>query len=412
MSQGKRATPSSITPAQNLEQIHITMRALVPVIKNATEAKTHLLTKGWIFAGEEISMETLARTLFALVAEQSAKLPPTTANPILAVAYLLTECNELQTKTNLTTAITKHLLDSLLHITTDIHTRLENHLQVVNESNKTHLELTKKLLTTQEKLEETTEKVNTNAKTYSQAAATAPTPHPPQPTTTHAQLQIRNRAEIRQRQVLINFIRTEGMELDNLNEDTLARKALDALNTTWAAKSDPKPPLPKLKASILLRTGSLLLELDSPTAANWLKGDQTRDTFLANIGNGANIQNRSYQVITQFVPVQFHPEDPDYLRQFESFDNLDPHTILKAEWIKPIRDPRPNQKVATMRVYYKDTASANKTLSKGASILNKHITPKKPKKEPIRCLHCQRFGHSAETADMKLLPAVDVRTRM
>ena len=46
-----------------------------------------------------------------------------------------------------------------------------------------------------------------------------------------------------------------------------------------------------------------------------------------------------------------------------------------------------------MRVFHKDAKSANKVLSEGASIFNKRTIPKKPKKEPIRCLHCQRFGH-------------------
>ena len=37
--------------------------------------------------------------------------------------------------------------------------------------------------------------------------------------------------------------------------------------------------------------------------------------------------------------------------------------------------------------------SANKILKEGVSILNRRIVPKKPKKEPIRCMRCQRFGH-------------------
>ena len=40
-----------------------------------------------------------------------------------------------------------------------------------------------------------------------------------------------------------------------------------------------------------------------------------------------------------------------------------------------------------------DPSSANKILKEGASILNRCIVPKKPKKEPIRCMRCQRFGH-------------------
>ena len=49
--------------------------------------------------------------------------------------------------------------------------------------------------------------------------------------------------------------------------------------------------------------------------------------------------------------------------------------------------------VATLRIHFKDAVSANTILRDGASIFNKRTSPKKPKKEPIRCLKCQKYGH-------------------
>ena len=49
--------------------------------------------------------------------------------------------------------------------------------------------------------------------------------------------------------------------------------------------------------------------------------------------------------------------------------------------------------MATLRLSIRDPVTANKILKEGASILNRRIVPNKPKKEPIRCLCCQRFGH-------------------
>jgi hypothetical protein len=155
----------------------------------------------------------------------------------------------------------------------------------------------------------------------------------------------------------------------------------------------PQTPLPKLKSTILLRKGGLLLELDTSESAVWLKEASPRTSFLTNVGSGANINDRSYQVIAQFVPVQFDPTDPGQIQQFEAFNNLESQSILKAEWIKPIKDRKPLQRVATLRIFLRDAASANKILKAGAHIYNKRITPKKPKREPIRCLRCQRFGH-------------------
>src|SRR6202000_2388509 len=119
---------------------------------------------------------------------------------------------------------------------------------------------------------------------------------------------------------------------------------------------------PKLKSAILLRTGSLLIELDTAKAADWLKEEAPCDTFLANLGSGANIKNRTYQIIAHFVPIQFNPEDDDHLHKFEVFNSLKPSSLLKAEWIKPIKDCKPNQKVATLRMLICDPATVNKIL--------------------------------------------------
>ena len=115
----------------------------------------------------------------------------------------------------LTNTVTKHLLDSLIPITTNIQIKLEKHLEAVLESNKTHEALNEKLQPMQEKLKVTSQKVTTGTKTYSQAASSTPLPPTPPPhnpphtsqpsDTTLAQIQIRNREEIKSRQVLINF---------------------------------------------------------------------------------------------------------------------------------------------------------------------------------------------------------------
>ena len=128
---------------------------------------------------------------------------------------------------------------------------------------------------------------------------------------------------------------------------------------------------------MLLRNGGLLLELDRSEAAGWLCNDANRTKILENIGSGASIKNRTYQVIVQFIPVQFEPQDDVALRQFEVSNDLQPNSTLKAEWIKPVEDWRENQRVAMARFYFKDAESANSILSKGAYIQGKKVVPKK-----------------------------------
>jgi hypothetical protein len=112
-----------------------------------------------------------------------------------------------------------------------------------------------------------------------------------------------------------------------------------------------------------------------------------------NIGSGACIKDRTYQIILQFVPTIFDPSNNLQLRQYEEQNGIAPNTVLKAEWIKLVNDRTPTQKVATLRTYHRDAGSANKVLSSGAYISGKRAIPKKPKREPIRCLFCQKYGH-------------------
>ena len=178
-----------------------------------------------------------------------------------------------------------------------------------------------------------------------------------------------------------------------MNEATLSRKAADSLRTTWATTTTVKPTEAKLKLVTLLRNGGLLLELNSPEMAQWLRSTDIIDRFLEGIGSGASIKNRTYQVIVSFTSILFNPEEDEQVREYEEHNNIRPNSIVKAEWIKPISERRAGQKVATLRMYHKDAESANSILKNGAYIFNKRVEPKRPRKEPIRCLKCQRFGH-------------------
>ena len=160
MSCSHQTSSRTITPNHTLEQTHVAMQAIAPAIKSASDAKAHLYKKGWAFLGKEITHETLARTLFAVITDN--KITPALANPILSVAYLITKKLKESATLNITTAITKHILDAFILITTDIQTRLEDHLQAINNSNKIQTKLADKLSSAQEKLNETTEKVNSS----------------------------------------------------------------------------------------------------------------------------------------------------------------------------------------------------------------------------------------------------------
>ena len=192
----------------------------------------------------------LARALFAVILE-SGKLLPATVNPLLSVAYLITEKVENGFKADIAESVAKHLVDSLLPIAANFETKLESHLLAITQSTISHNEITEKISSIQDKLEETNDKVQSNAKSYSQAAASSlpPLPHQTPQNITHANIQIRNREEIKRRQVLINFVRHDDPTIISPNEVTLSHKALAALNAVWTSAPDPKPTVPKAPPS-------------------------------------------------------------------------------------------------------------------------------------------------------------------
>ena len=221
----------TITTGLSISQVHTIAGSVNTAVKNATEAKSYLASKGWMAPGESASMDVLAKVLFAAMVH-SAKLSPLTSATIASVAYLLTAKQE------------EGLLEKL-----------------------------------------------TDTRTYSQVAATTPTHIPtPTPTPLINQICLRNREEIKKQQVLIEFNNAD-LQLENMSDTVLGRKAKDAIATAWAIAPEPKPTLPGVKAAVLLRNGGLLLKMDSTEVAEWLCDDANRTSVLNNIGSGASIKN-------------------------------------------------------------------------------------------------------------------------
>ena len=164
----------SITVGQTIAQIHSIAGLANLAVKNADDARNHLFTKGWITPRETIALEVLARVLFATVVDTS-KLPQTASMAIASVAYLLTEKLETGILENATNHLTLHIKDTLDSITSDLHVKLDQHIQNIAEAAQKQTDLTDKLTKTQEKLEETTQKAATTTRTYSQVAVAPPT---------------------------------------------------------------------------------------------------------------------------------------------------------------------------------------------------------------------------------------------
>ena len=390
-----RASAPLITPNSSLTEAMNASKGTRGAVKNVNEAKQFLVTAGWTVQGEVVSLETVARVLLAQAI--LPKVPLELANVMTAAAYLITSSLQDGVAQGVAQTITGLLKHSVASMTVGIREDLELHAAKLAEVAQSQATIAEDMKRTQEDMAESAKEAATQVKSYSQAAASIPPPtrqfSPPTPAVTHSQLQIQNREQIKRRQVLIDFEKTDDLQLETMNEVTLNRKATDAIRTCLAVATDPKPAEAKLKTGTLLRNGGLLLELNSDEAAQWLKSEDVLERFLENLGSGASIKNRTYQVIVHFVPISFDPANEEHVRGYEEHNNIQSGSIAKAEWIKPVKDRKAGQKVATLRVFHKDAESANAILKQGAYVFNKRVEPKRPHKEPIRCLRCHKFGH-------------------
>ena len=312
-------------------------------VKNRSEARSHLLSTGWIAPEEPVALEALTRVLHAVIA--NTKPPQPTMTILTSVAYILTEQMENGIIASITDKISLHINETFTTLTTDLHNRLNQQVKAATETTQSQAALTANLLKAQEKLEETTQ--NILKKSYSQvaaAAATTPTyTQTPTPLVLADQVRLQNREEIKRRQVLIEFDWNLDLQLKKMSETVLSEKAKDAINTVWAASPNPKPELPRVKGVVLLCNRGLLLELNTVAVADWICNEMNWVNVLRNIGSGASIKDSSYQVIVQFIPVRFDPGDDEMHRGFETVNDLLPNSVLKTEWIKPVKDRRENQ---------------------------------------------------------------------
>jgi len=198
-------------------------------VKDANEARKYLERMGWGSPNEPVTLETLAKSLLAQSMNQKNAVE--TANVMIAVAHLISSGLHEGIAQGVARSITELLNHSIASMTMDIRKNLELHAEKLAEAAKAQVTIAQNMQKTQEDMAESAKQAVTRTKSYSQIVATPHSPHPQStPPVTHSQLQIQNREQIKKQQVLIDFEKTEGLELEIMDEETINRKANDVLN--------------------------------------------------------------------------------------------------------------------------------------------------------------------------------------
>ena len=115
------------------------------------------------------------------------------------------------------------------------------------------------------------------------------------------------------------------------------------------------------------------------------------------MASGGNLafKDRFYNSIVPFVSTTTKIELPETLQAIEENNDLPSGTIGAARWVKPPQRREAQQRVAHALFCMTTPEGANQLIVNGMYINLERLCPAKDKKDPLRCLKCQPWGHMA-----------------
>jgi len=79
-----------------------------------------------------------------------------------------------------------------------------------------------------------------------------------------------------------------------------------------------------------------MIETTTDEAANWLKNGGNLKKFLTRLELQGDLKLRMHNVIANFIPTTFNPDNEQHLAEFHETNETDKDTIVKMRWAKPI----------------------------------------------------------------------------
>lgn len=392
------------------------------VVQDAESGRHFLQEKGFIEADEPMTPEKLSKAL--VTASQYKGLAAVPRSVLTAAAYIIREMVFSAQADEIVSKVTTSLQNSVI-------SAISPQIAKVLEASEKLTLLDVKLLETQNKIEESAKIALASHQTNASSApnllleadlatiktavtdlkdlvtstgSLTPPAHSPyrdavlsqqKPTATANQAAESARASAarKERQLLIDIAldhpAVSNHLFSRLELISLFQKALTSI------KEGDAPDL-QLRSLLVLRNGGILLEFPSKQAVKWLKENDRLQKLADATGGKLTFKDRSYNIVVPFVPTSTLIEESEILRSIEVENELPTGSIGVARWIKPPRHREAGQRVAHALFRLTTPEAANKLINKGMYINLERFRPTKDKKEPLRCLKCQLWGHMAK----------------
>jgi len=202
---------------------------------------------------------------------------------------------------------------------------------------------------------------------------------------------------LQMRQILLDGIEGVRTAMDGLSERELVEKANLALDGMGIMASD-KPAGTKFIAVKNLRNGGVVFEMDSEMVANWLKKRDVRGVFAGSFGGSAQIKDRNFQVVVQYVPTELRDRNREIMEAAEDSVGSGQGTVAGVKWMKNPQHWKEGQRYAHLILMTTNKMVANVMIREGVVINGQRLWVKKLEADPRRCFKCQFLGrsHTAE----------------
>ena len=136
--------------------------------------------------------------------------------------------------------------------------------------------------------------------------------------------------------------------------------------------------------------------MDTDNAATWLSATENQCKLCDKIGSNAEFKARTYNVIAFNVSLSINPDNLDHCLEICEVNGLERDSITSAKWAKAVEKRSANQRTAHLILSFNNADAVNRSTLNGMSICNRRCSIEKLKREPIRCLKCQGWGHFAK----------------
>ncbi|KAG2055699.1 hypothetical protein BDR06DRAFT_881637, partial [Suillus hirtellus] len=127
--------------------------------------------------------------------------------------------------------------------------------------------------------------------------------------------------------------------------------------------------------------------------ATWLQEPTNHTSLESQFDSTVSFHSHTFALVLECLPIHLQIGEEQFLCKLKEENLHLANSLATICWIKPPICHSPQQHKAFALLQVVDACTDSSLLRNGLCIDNKCITIRKDRKEPIRCMKCQRYRH-------------------